>query len=68
MREYLKLAETKGNLAMILGSMLLLAIASFLPLLKAVTIGLYLLAYLLVGGPILVDAAVSYTHLTLPTN
>lgn len=41
---------------MILGSMLLLAIASFLPLLKAVTIGLYLLAYLLVGGPILVDA------------
>lgn len=56
MREYLKLAETKRNLAMILGSMLLLAIASFLPLLKAVTIGLYLLAYLLVGGPILVDA------------
>ncbi len=56
MREYLKLAETKRNLAMILGSMLLLAIAGFLPLLKAVTIGLYLLAYLLVGGPILVDA------------
>lgn len=56
MREYLKLAETKRNLAMILGSMLLLAIASFSPLLKAVTIGLYLMAYLLVGGPILVDA------------
>ncbi|MFD1549502.1 heavy metal translocating P-type ATPase [Levilactobacillus fuyuanensis] len=56
MREYLKLAETKRDLATILGSMLLLAIASFLPLLKAVTIGLYLLAYLLVGGPILVDA------------
>ncbi|WP_395322728.1 heavy metal translocating P-type ATPase [Levilactobacillus parabrevis] len=56
MREYLKLAETKRNLAMILGSVLLLAIASFSPLLKAVTIGLYLMAYLLVGGPILVDA------------
>lgn len=56
MREYLKLAETKRNLAMILGSMLLLAIASYSPLLKAVTIGLYLMAYLLVGGPILVDA------------
>ncbi|MCT4486490.1 heavy metal translocating P-type ATPase [Levilactobacillus parabrevis] len=56
MREYLKLAETKRNLAMILGSMLLLVIASFSPLLKAVTIGLYLIAYLLVGGPILVDA------------
>lgn len=56
MREYLKLAETKRNLVMILGSMLLLAIATFSPFVKAVTIGLYLLAYLLVGGPILVEA------------
>lgn len=56
MREYLKLAETKRDLAMILGSIILLIIASFSPLLKAVTIGLYLLAYLLVGGPILVEA------------
>lgn len=56
MWEYLKLAETKRNLAMILGSMLLLAIATFSPFVKAVTIGLYLLAYLLVGGPILVEA------------
>ncbi|UIF28482.1 cadmium-translocating P-type ATPase [Levilactobacillus brevis] len=56
MREYLKLAETKRNLALILGSMGLLLIATFSPFLKAVTIGLYLLAYLLVGGPILVEA------------
>ncbi|KRL93302.1 heavy metal translocating P-type ATPase [Levilactobacillus hammesii] len=56
MREYLKLAETKRDLAMILGSIILLIIAGFSPLLKAVTIGLYLLAYLLVGGPILVEA------------
>ena len=56
MREYLKLAETKRNLAMILGSISLLLIATFVPFVKAVTIGLYLLAYLLVGGPILVAA------------
>lgn len=56
MWEYLKLAETKRNLAMILGSMLLLAIATFSTFVKAITIGLYLLAYLLVGGPILVEA------------
>ena len=56
MRDYLKLAETKRDLALILGSITLLLIASFSPFLKAVTIGLYLIAYLLVGGPILVEA------------
>ncbi|NLR09411.1 MULTISPECIES: heavy metal translocating P-type ATPase [Lactobacillaceae] len=56
MRDYLKLAETKRDLALILGSITLLLIASFSPFLKAITIGLYLIAYLLVGGPILVEA------------
>ena len=48
MREYLKLAKPNVTSHDLRG-MLLLAIVSFLPLLKAVTIGLYLLAYLLWG-------------------